>query len=168
MRGIAYWRRGKPANMSDTDLILQLVQEARAEAQANQRSAAEVMSDVRVGLARLQQSTEAQNQTLAEMKVEARVTGERIREIEVQLHKIPSIEDQVRGVRERVDTLSSVGDRRHSELDTRIRTMEGDGRETRVYTGALSAVAGALLRYGLPALLGLAVGIAAMGGGKFG
>lgn len=168
MRGIAYWRRGKPANMSDTDLILQLVQEAHAEARANQRSSAEVMSDVRVGLARLQQSTEAQNQTLAEMKVEARVTGERIREIEVQLHKIPSIEDQVRGVSERVNTLSAVGDRRHGELETRLRTMEGDGRETRVYTGALSSLAGSLLRYGLPALLGLAVGIAAMGGGKFG
>lgn len=153
--------------MSDTDLILQLVQEARAETQANQRAASEIMSEVRVGLARLQQSTEAQNQVLAEMKVEARVTGERIREIEVQLHKIPDIEDRVRAVSERVNTISSVGDRRHGELDTRLRTIEGDGRETRVYTNALSAIAGTLLRYGLPALLGLAAGILAMGGGHF-
>ena len=152
---------------SQNELILQLLAEARAEAATDRRAIEGKLSELSAQQSGLQASAQAQSQQLAEMRAENRaelqILQARMSKLEEQAAAIPHTSDRIRALEDRVGAVSAAGDRRHLEVDQRLRVLEGENRETGVFRRAASFVTANLLRWGLP-LVGGAIGAALMSG----
>lgn len=140
------------------ELILGLLSEAKTTADADRRAIETRLSDIGSGVAGLRATSEAQAIQLAEMRAEHRqdmhqVTA-RLAEVERQSQAIPQIAERVDELRERVDTLSEVGNRRHQEIDRRVRALEDSSIEVGVFRRGAAAFGGAFLRWAIPAACG--------------
>lgn len=140
------------------NLILDLLSEAKSTADADRRAIETRLSDIGSGVAGLRATSEAQAIQLAEMRAEHRqdmhqVTA-RLAEVERQSQAIPQVAKRVDELHGRVDTLSEVGNRRHQEIDRRVRALEDNGIEVGVYRRGAAAFGAAFLRWAIPAACG--------------
>jgi len=140
------------------NLILDLLSEAKAAADADRRDINFRLSDLGAGVAALRATSEAQSVQLAEMRAEHRqdmhqVTA-RLAEVERQSQAIPQVAKRVDELHTRVDALSEVGNRRHQEIDRRVRALEDSSIEVGVFRRGATAFGGAFLRWAIPAACG--------------
>lgn len=126
-------------------LITSLLEDTR-EAQEKGNA---MLGDLRVDLAALQRSHEGQGQSIADIRADLRSMMARQQAVELQLQRLPHYEAQLAAFERRVDG-----------QELRIRALEGDGRETRVITGAAKAWVGQVSRYVVGAIGGLLVAAA--------
>lgn len=104
------------------DAIVRMLEEQRdGQAKAN-----ELLAQVRVAVAGMTRSFEAQQEGIFELRRQQGETSERLRSVELALATLPMHEK---------DLARLFG--RHSDLELRVRTLEGDGRETKVVHGAV-------------------------------
>jgi outer membrane murein-binding lipoprotein Lpp len=96
----------------------------------------ELLNDVRVSVAGLERSHEGQAQQLARIEATVDQLSDRVRFVEINHARIPQLERELAQVDERVKIGQETANRRHTDLDTRVRALEGDGRETKVVTGS--------------------------------
>lgn len=121
-------------------LITELLQETR-EAQDKGNA---MLGDLRVDMAALQRSHEGQGQSIADLRADVRSMMARQQATELQMQRLPHYEAQLVAFERRVDG-----------QELRIRALEGDGRETRVITGAAKGLVSQTARYLVGAIGGL-------------
>lgn len=121
-------------------LITELLQDTR-EAQEKGNA---MLGDLRVDMAALQRSHEGQGQSIADLRADVRSMMARQQATELQMQRLPHHEAQI-----------AAFDRRLEGHESRLRALEGDGRETRVITGAAKGLAGQVSRYVVGAICGL-------------
>lgn len=113
-------------------LITELLQDTR-EAQEKGNS---MLGDLRVDMAALQRSHEGQGQSIADLRADIRSMMARQQAAELQLQRLPHHEAQI-----------AAFDRRLEGHEARLRNLEGEGRETRVITGAAKGLVSQTARY---------------------
>lgn len=97
---------------------LALIQRLLEDNRKAQETGNAILHDLRVDVAALTRSHEAQGQTLADMRAQIRNMDDRLREVEQRVHPLSTLEQ------------------RHAALEGRVRQLEGDERETKVVRGA--------------------------------
>lgn len=147
------------AGETQNDLVLQMLSESLAQAASERREIDRALTGVQAAVASMQASVTAQGTQLAEMRAENRtemqLMTQRLAEVERQVQTLPHTNDQLRRLEEKIGTVSSVGDRRHQEIDHRVRHLEGDSRETGVFRRGAASMAAAMVRYLIPFAIGL-------------
>lgn len=105
-----------------------------------------ILADLRVEVAALQRSQEGQASHIADMRAEVRQVGDRLRTAEMEMQRLPATEAAL-------NKLES----RQLDIEGRVRVLEGDGRETKIITRAVTGSARDVWRYLIGAVIGLAV-----------
>lgn len=100
----------------------------------------ELLNDVRVSVASLERSYEGQGQQLARVEAAVDSLNLRLRDVEMNHARIPHAERDIAQLEERVNIHQKHADRRHSEMDTRVRKLERDGAGTEVVTSGAREV----------------------------
>lgn len=116
-------------------LITELLQDTR-DAQEKGNS---MLADLRVEVASVQRSQAGQAEHISDMRAELRQVSDRLRSAELQLQPMTELQ------------------RKQAELEVRVRTLEGEGRETRVVRGAAVAGVRTIWQYIAAALVGAAL-----------
>lgn len=130
----------KPATMSERlAMFLKLLEETRE----GQEKGNAMLADLRVEVAAMQRAHEGQTQNIADMRAEMRQVSDRLRDAELQMQKLPMTEAGL-------DRL----ERRQTDIEGRVRILEGDGREAKVVSGAFTTAVRDVWRY----VVGAAVG----------
>lgn len=144
-------------------LIHELLQETR-EAQVKGNA---MLTELRVEVAALQRAHDGQGQSIADLRAEMRQLSDRLRDSEMQMQRLPQAIADIAKLEERIDGYHSTADRRHTSLEGRVRSLENDGREHKVVTGAFVGGIRDLWRYAAAAIVG-AVIMAMAWAGKLG
>jgi hypothetical protein len=126
------------------DKGLELLQGLLREQRDNALKANTLLAEVRVGVAGIERSQ-------GELRRDFRELSDRTRGIELELARLPAIEREQGVLGERVTGLAKSHERRHTDLETRVRKLEGDGRVSGVVNGGLGLVA----RYVIATLIGV-------------
>lgn len=144
------------------DLILGLLSDAKATADADRRAIETRLSDLGAGVAALRSTSEAQTTQLAEMRAESRADlhqiSVRLAEVERQSQAIPQVAERVSDLENRVGSLSEIGNRRHAEIDRRVRDLENTGIADGVYRRGAAVVFSSLVRWAVPMAAAAALG----------
>jgi len=117
---------------------LELIEDLLHSAIEGQAKGNAMLADLRVEIAALQRSHDGQGQNIADMRAEMRQMGDRLRDVELRIQPLASLEA------------------RHSALESRVRTLEGDGREAAVVNRAVTGGARDVWRYVVGAIVATA------------
>lgn len=154
-----------------TDLIIQLLTEGQAQSNSDRREVERRLSEMGASLSGLQTATASLGTQLAEMRAENRAEmqnlSSRLGDVERQVQTLPHTNDRLRMLEDKITGVSAVGDRRHQEVEHRLRHLEGENRETGVFKRGAASVASAVLRYVVPfvaGVLGVAAGMGKLSG----
>ncbi len=155
------------ADPSVSELLLQQLSELRAEARADSQEFRGNLSAIGASLAAVQTRAEAAALQIAEMRAENRsemqLAMARIERIEALANAAKGHGERIPHIEERISAISAVGDRRHQEMDLRVRALEGDSRETGVFRRGAETMLGIFVRWVLPLVGAAVVGWAASG-----
>jgi hypothetical protein len=134
-------------------LLREFLQDQR-EGQAKTNA---MLGDLRIDVAALGRASDAQGLALAEVRGEVREIGNRLRDAEIQLARVGQLAEAQARFDERLAGLHRAVEKKTGDLETRVRVLEGDGREHKVVSGAMTRGLGDIWRYVAAALVGAAV-----------